>query len=299
MGHGTRGATRPATGTAARPAAGDGGTAVYLYGVARDLDPAALDGATGVAGAPVRGVVAGDLTALVSTVSTVKTDEYGEAALRSGPADRAWAQATAQAHHDVVDRAARTAPTAPVRVATLYRDDARVAEILNAHGARFAAILDRITGRSEWNVAAYASPETLHGGPENPGGGLEPRAEPPTGPQPATGHGLGKARLRRPRADAGHRVGHRADALHAALDDHAAASRHRPRRDPGPRGAAQILNAAYLLDEEQVPSFLAVTRAAGERLDGIDIEVTGPRPPYSFVDPADTTPAPDPRDTAR
>ncbi len=75
MGHGTRGATRPATGTAARPAAGAGGTAVYLYGVARDLDPAALDGATGVAGAPVRGVVAGDLTALVSTV---KTDEYGE-----------------------------------------------------------------------------------------------------------------------------------------------------------------------------------------------------------------------------
>src|SRR5690606_1338204 len=155
------------------------------------------------------------------------------------------------------------------------------------------------------NVAAYASPETRHGGPENPGGGLEHRAEPPTGPQPATdpqsatGHGLGKTRLPRPHADAGHRVGHRADALHAALDDHAAASRHRPRRDPGPRGAAQILNAAYLLDEEQVPSFLAVTRAAGERLDGIDIEVTGPRPPYSFVDPADPTPAPDPRDTAR
>src|SRR5690606_28119598 len=151
----------------------------------------ALDGATGVAGAPVRGVVAGDLTALVSTVSTVKTDEYGEAALRSGPADRAWAQATAQAHHDVVDRAARTAPTAPVRVATLYRDDARVAEILNAHGARFAAILDRITGRSEWNVAAYASPETLHGGPENPGGGLSPEPSPPPAhnPPPVTASG--------------------------------------------------------------------------------------------------------------
>lgn len=283
-------------------------TGVYLYGVARGLNPAALGRARGVAGAPVRGVLAGGLTALVSTVALA---EYGEAALRANLEDLAWLEATARAHHDVVDQAARAAPTAPVRIATIYRDDARVAEVLAAQGDRFTGILDLISGRSEWGVKAYAAPEVMRGdtpatadtaGGTDPGGGLAPRAEPLTGPKPATpsgssgspGGGVGTAYLRRRqeerrrRANAGRRVSEQAGAVHAELADHAVASRHHPPQDPrlSGRPGAQILNAAYLLDEEQVEGFLAVTRAAGERLAGIEVEVTGPWPPYSFIDTA-------------
>ncbi|MFA1543595.1 GvpL/GvpF family gas vesicle protein [Actinomadura monticuli] len=297
-------------------------TAVYLYGVARHLDPAALGDAAGVAGAPVRGVTAGELTALVSTVALA---EYGEAALRANLEDLEWLEATARAHHDVVDRAAHAAPTAPVRIATIYRDDARVAEVLAAQGERFTEILDLISGRSEWGVKAYADPEAMRGddipddipadppdgGGADPGGGLAPRAEPLTGPQPtgpapapSSGGGVGTAYLRRRqqerrrRAEAGRRVGEQADTVHAELADHAVASRHHPPQDPRLSGRAgtQILNAAYLLDEEQVAGFLAVTRAAGERLPGIELEVTGPWPPYSFIDTAAATPAREPGD---
>ncbi|TDB75693.1 gas vesicle protein GvpFL, partial [Actinomadura sp. KC216] len=160
-----------------------GGTAVYLYGVARGLDPDALRGAAGVAGAPVRGVVEGALTALVSTV---RLEEYGEAALRANLEDLAWLEATARAHHAVVDRAAHAAPTAPVAIATIYRDDARVAEVLAEQSARFGAVLDGVAGRSEWGVKAYAVPATDPEAREEdvpePGGGLAPRAEPLTGP---------------------------------------------------------------------------------------------------------------------
>ncbi|MFB4310263.1 GvpL/GvpF family gas vesicle protein [Actinomadura sp. GTD37] len=296
--------------TAARPPGDPAGTAVYLYGVARGLDPAALGDAPGVAGSPVRGVAAGGLTALVSTVALA---DYGEAALRANLEDLAWLEATARAHHDVVDRAAHAAPTAPVRIATIYRDDARVAEVLAAQGDRFTEILDLISGRSEWGVKAYADAETMRGdaptadapatgepsgGGTDPGGGLVRGAEPLTGPQPAAGGGVGTAYLRRRqeerrrRADAGRRVAEQADAVHAELADHAVASRHHPPQDPrlSGRAGAQILNVAYLLDEEQVEGFLAVTRAAGERLQGIEVEVTGPWPPYSFIDTA--TPAP-------
>ncbi|NDU77860.1 gas vesicle protein GvpFL [Actinomadura sp. DSM 109109] len=278
---------------------GPAGTGVYLYGVARGIDPAALADTPGVAGTPVRGVTAAGLTALVSTV---RLDEYGEAALRANLEDLQWLEATARAHHDVVDRAAHAAPTAPVRIATIYRDDARVAEILTEEGARFTEVLDLITGRSEWGVKAYADPELLRGDPagdaqDDPdsGGGLAPGAEPPTGPaDPTTGRsGVGTAYLRRRqqerrrRADAGRRVGEQADAVHAELADHAVASRHHPPQDPRLSGRAgtQILNVAYLLDEEQVEGFLAVTRAAAERLAGIEVEVTGPWPPYSFIEP--------------
>ncbi|TDC02032.1 GvpL/GvpF family gas vesicle protein, partial [Actinomadura bangladeshensis] len=179
--------TGTTTGTSAGTESGAGtgaGTGTYLYGVARGLDLAALGGARGVAGAPVRGVAAGGLTALVSTVALA---EYGEAALRANLEDLAWLEATARAHHDVVDLAAHAAPTAPVRIATIYRDDARVAEVLAAQGDRFTDILDLISGRSEWGVKAYAAPEVMRGdaptdAPTDPGGGLAPRAEPLTGP---------------------------------------------------------------------------------------------------------------------
>jgi hypothetical protein len=131
-------------------------TAVYLYGVTRGLDPAVLGDSPGVAGAPVRGVATGDLTALVSTV---RLDEYGEEALRANLEDLAWIEATARAHHAVVDRAARVAPTAPVRIATVYHDDERVSQVLREGRERFGTALDRITGRSEWGVKAYAYPE--------------------------------------------------------------------------------------------------------------------------------------------
>ncbi|URM93387.1 GvpL/GvpF family gas vesicle protein [Actinomadura madurae] len=304
----------------AAPLAGD--TAVYLYGVARGLDPAALGDAAGVAGAPVRGVRAAGLTALVSTV---RLEEYGEAALRANLEDLAWLEATARAHHDVVDRAAHAAPTAPVRIATIYRDDARVAEVLAAQGERFAEVLDLVSGRSEWGVKAYAAPESLRGeGPaQDSGGGVAPSAEPPTGhhPHPTTGHtapgdtgsggvgsgGVGTAYLRRRqqerrrRAEAGRRIAGQADAVHAELADHAVASRHHPPQDPrlSGRPGTQILNVAYLLDDEQVEGFLAVTRTAAERLEGIEVEVTGPWPPYSFIDTSGPGAATPPREAGQ
>ncbi|WP_131736820.1 GvpL/GvpF family gas vesicle protein [Actinomadura roseirufa] len=291
------------------------GTAVYLYGVARGLDPDALGGAEGVAGTTVRGVVAGGLTALVSTV---RLEDYGEAALRANLEDLAWLEATARAHHEVVDRAAHAAPTAPVRIATLYRDDARVAEVLTEEGARFGAVFDRITGRSEWGVKAYAravpttaAPTTA--GPEpghDPGGGLVSRAEPLTGthaPTPAGAAGVGTAYLRRRqderrrRAEAERRVAERAAAVHAELADHAVAARHHPAQDPRLSGRPdpQILNVSYLLDDEQAPGFEAVVRALAERMTDVEVEVTGPWPPYSFIDTGETTPPPGPRDAPR
>ncbi|WP_067464691.1 GvpL/GvpF family gas vesicle protein [Actinomadura macra] len=270
------------------------GTAVYLYGVARGLDPAALGGTSGVSGAAVRGVVAGGLTALVSTV---RLDDYGEAALRANLENLAWLEETARAHHDVVDRAAHAAPTAPVRIATLYRDDARVAEILATQRDRFGEVLDGIAGRSEWGVKVYASPEPpAEPAGTGPGGGLAPRTEPPTGSQfPPPGSGTAYLRRRqdehRRREDAGRRMAERAAGLHAELAEHAIASRHHPPQDPrlSGREGTQILNVAYLLDEEREAAFLAATRAASGHIEGVELEVTGPWPPYSFID-ADVTP---------
>ncbi|MEU6753322.1 GvpL/GvpF family gas vesicle protein [Spirillospora sp. NPDC046719] len=264
------------------------GLAVYLYGVARGLDPAALDGAAGVGGAPVRTIVrtsaAGTLTALVSTV---RLDQYGEAALRENLEDLAWLEETARAHHDVVDRAAHAAPTAPVRIATIYRDDARVAQVLDEQGDRFALALDRVAGRAEWGVKAYAHREAL-----------EPAQAPePAAPEPGSGGGgppfVRRRLAARPRrADAGRKISEQATAIHDGLAELAVAARHHPPQDPklSGRDGVQILNAAYLLEDGDAEAFAQAARAAGERWPGIEVEVTGPWPPYSFIDTTDPAP---------
>ncbi|MGI5169574.1 GvpL/GvpF family gas vesicle protein [Spirillospora sp. CA-253888] len=263
------------------------GRAVYLYGVARGLDPATVGQVSGVGGAPVRLLAAGDLTALVSTVELA---DFGEEALRVNLEDLTFLEATARTHHEVVDRAAHAAPTAPVRIATIYRDDERVREILTRQHEQFTRVLDRVTGRSEWGVKAYAYAEAYEAAPETgPEAGGEAR--------PAGGAGTAylqrRQQQRRQHQSAARRVGEQAQAIHAELADHAVAVRQHPPQDPRLSGheGTQILNVAYLLDDDQVEGFTAVVRAIDERSAGIGVEVTGPWPPYSFIDTAETTPA--------
>ncbi|MFC4911647.1 GvpL/GvpF family gas vesicle protein [Actinomadura gamaensis] len=262
-------------------------TGIYLYGVARGLAPAALEDVTGVGGAPVRTVVHPD-TPLAALVSTVPLDDFGEAALRENLEDLAWLEGTARAHHQVVAHAARQAPTAPVRIATLYRDDERVRDVLARDHERLTELLDRVTGRTEWGVKAYAEPEPV-------------RQDEPEPAAPESG-GTGTAYLRRRQAQrrtrqaSQDRLAEQARAIHAELADHAVATRQHAAQDPRLSGRAEtlILNMAYLVDDEQTEGFHEVARAIDERLPGVTIEVTGPWPPYSFIDTAETTPTPAP-----
>lgn len=254
-------------------------TAVYLYGVTRGLDPATLGDRPGVAGAAVRGVIAGDLTALVSTV---RLEEYGEDALRANLEDLGWIEATARAHHAVVDRAARAAPTAPVRIATVYHDDERVSEVLRGRRELFGAALDRITGRSEWGVKAYAYPEDR--AEDDPS--RSPAGEGGSQTRVGTAYLRRRQEQRRRRDEAAHRLAERARALDAELRAHAVAVRRHAPQDPRLSGHAgtPILNMAYLLDDARVPEFQALVRDIDERSPGIQIETTGPWPPYSFIE---------------
>jgi hypothetical protein len=269
-------------------------TAVYLYGVTRDLDPAALEGTDGIAAAPVRALTTS--TGLTALVSTVRLDQYGEEALRANLEDLTFLEDTARAHHQVVDRAARAAPTAPVRIATLYRDDERVVQVLTEQHDHFARALDAITGRTEWGIKAYAHAEAYQNPPAGTGTPPAPAADAATTTTDtggaAGGGGAGTAYLkrrqdeRRRRQDATRRITEQAEALHAELAAHAAASRQHPPQDPRLSGheGTLVLNVAYLVEDAHSEAFLQTARDFDERLPGIEVEVTGPWPPYSFIE---------------
>ncbi len=241
---------------------------VYVYAVtdAGAPDPAA---GPGVDGAAVRRVVSGALAAVVSSVDAVR---FSEDALRRSLEDLPWLEATARAHHGVVAAAAQAGPVAPVRLATVYLDDDRVRALLDERAHGFAAALDRIRGRVEWGVKAFAVPSA---------GTAEPQPAPGSGPGTAY---LARRRAERDRAARGREdAAAAAEAVHRELAAVALASRRYPPQDPRLTGHREemVLNAAYLVD---TGGAAALRQLVEERTaPALRLELTGPWAPDSFA----------------
>jgi hypothetical protein len=262
-------------------------TAVYLYAVCRDDVPAPAPGeASGHhGGGPVRTLPAGPLTALVQDVPAA---EFTEEALRERLTDRGELERCARTHHEVVARAAGHTDVLPLPLATLYRPEANLLDTLRTDAARFGAALARIAGREEWGVKVYAAPKPTASSAPGPA----PAPEPPTVPAAPAAATSGRAyldrvrgrnRAREERADTALRCGER---IEEALRGTAVAVRRLRTHGPETTGGRrpQLLNAACLLprgEDAALSDAVARLRAA----EAVDIEVTGPWVPYSFVDP--------------
>nr|WP_055506706.1 GvpL/GvpF family gas vesicle protein [Nonomuraea pusilla] len=248
----------------------DAGT--YLYAVAGDSGTPVPEGLTGVAGTPVRAVRASGLVAYVSTVSL---DEFGEEPLSRSMEDLDWLDATARAHHHVVEAVAAEAPAVPVRLVTVYSGDEQVLALLEERGDDFGEALSRVAGRREWGVKVYAEPDDQAAEPAEQGGGA------------ATGPGAAYLKRRqaglRSREEAWRRAAARAERVHDVLASIAVASRRHRAQDPQLSGRKEwmVLNGAYLVDDDRAEEF---ARAVDDlRAQGGELELTGPWAPYSFA----------------
>lgn len=254
------------------------GHGVWVYAVTAEAD-LDLRGTTGLADQPVRNVTGSGLAAVVSSVDLA---EYGEESLRDKLEDLATLESIARAHHDVVATAWDQAPVVPMRLATVYRDDARVAAMLTERRADLTTALGRLTGHAEWGVKAYATaPDET--GPAEP-------AEASTRP--------GTDYLRRRRAEMSSAEQSRRAALAASDDVHAqlsgladATRRHVP-QDPGLSGEADpmLLNGAYLVADDRAEEFVCAVRDLDDRHAAVRLELTGPWPAYSFAGDGEAQP---------
>jgi hypothetical protein len=215
---------------------------------------------------------------IVAVVSPVPLAEFDETALRAKLERLPWLEATARAHHAVVDAVAACGVTLPLRLATVYRGDERVAEVLRQDYPRFRTALDRLEGRVELGVKIYS----------------DPRATAPVTSPPAR-QGLPQAApaQHRARDDAWQRAAAATARVDATLAELAVDSRHRPPQSPRLSGARgeNVLNATYLVDAERAEEFAARARHVDAEAPGARVELTGPWAPYSFAPPDDQEPA--------
>lgn len=239
----------------------------YLYAVSRGLDIDDLGGLLGLGDVLVEGVEVGGLTGLVSTVDL---DEYGEEGLRQNLERLDWLEMAARGHDAVVQAAASVAPTAPMRLATIFRDDDGVRRRLSEQHDRISAVLDRVEGHEEWSVKVLT---------------------PPHDDEPADRPSSGGDYLRRRQAEQRAResdLGHARDAaeqVHEGLVPLVAASRRLPPQDPRLTGdtGTMVHNAAYLVSRESSDAFAAALGELAATHPEVLVDARGPWPPYSFA----------------
>jgi hypothetical protein len=253
------------------------GEALWAYCVARD-DAALPDGGPGV---HPRGELTwlrdGDLALLCSEVPLA---EFAEEPLRRNLNDLPWLERTARAHEAAIATAFAQSPVVPMRLCTIFADEAGARGMLRERAAALASALEAIAGREEWSVKLLVDRERL--------------AEELRAPAEETGEpGSGAAYLllrreeRRLREAVDERAAGLAEDVHAHLQERAVDARVRPAQNRELSGyeGDMVLNGAYLVERDQADGLRALVAELQERHRalGVGIELGGPFPPYSFV----------------
>ena len=240
----------------------------YVYGVVDgDADASLFAGVAGVGSSSAHLVPQDGVAAIVGLVSL---DEFGEEPLSANLERPAWLAAQARAHDRVLAQAVGRTALVPFRFGTVYVSEARVRELLHARSLELIAQLDRLRGRVELGVKAFAS-------------AAEPVSAAAT---PASGRDylLLKQRERTRSAEVAAAARERAGVVHDRLASLAEDARANPpqRHELSGRAEPMLLNGAYLVPVERQDAFAA----AAEELQGasLELELTGPWPPYNFVE---------------
>ncbi|MFC8230308.1 GvpL/GvpF family gas vesicle protein [Streptomyces sp. NPDC057287] len=267
---------------------------VYVYAVAVDGDGDG-DGLSqyvhtlGGLGDPPRLIRHEGLAAIVADVPQ---DTFSSDALKEQLEDLGRLEALARAHHGCIQAAAALTTLLPLRLTTVYVDDARVAAMLSENAPAFRQALELLTGQVELGVKIFADPEAVLASSAPATGGE--RTDAPSGgaADGRIGNSPGRDYLKRRRAQRTrqadtYRV---AGAVAQRAVDTAAgyATAHIPHRlQQGALGAARgenLVNDAYLVPAQFVDEFAAALTELVDGTPGVAIEVTGPWVPYSFTE---------------
>ncbi len=252
-------------------------TGLYVYGL---VPRGALERAPDLPGVdsarPVELRCEGGICAIVSRVDL---DRFDEEPLRERLADMDWVERTARRHQEVLDAVLAACTPIPMRLCTVYQDDAGLRRMLDEHQEGLLAALTELSGTLEWGVQAFHVPET-------------PAAPPRPGGQPgetASGTAYLQTRLRQRHAaeHAEAEIARACEELHDALSGLALAARlGAPQRpEASGRDTPMVLNAVYLVANADRARFTQRTAQLGSALAprGVALRLTGPWAPYSFV----------------
>jgi hypothetical protein len=257
------------------PALQANGTGWYLYGVI----------AAEQAVHPGHGVSVVSEGAVAGVTSRVSLEEFDEATLPQKLADTPWLEQKIRAHEQVLESVLETAPVIPCRFCTIYRSEDDLRLFLAERSDALTQALERVAGRVELGVKAFVDQERFASGGALRNDAIREHAE--RASQAAGGRAyLEQRRLEQLVAEELARFkGEVADELHerllAAADDGVRLALQRPELTG--RDEEMLFNGAYLVRDQARFEQELSGLAEEQRESGVELELTGPWPPYNFV----------------
>lgn len=220
---------------------------------------------------------------LAAIVSSVPLEEFDEEQLRENLNDVVWLEEKARAHEAVLEAMLESTTVVPTRLCTIFRDEKQLREMMGREGAALLEALERLEGKSEWGVKAFAEPDALDRA------AVERAAEQSGGE--ALSPGAAYMNRRRKEARAREEAEEIADGWAQQIHEHfargAAEALLNPlqRREVSGNEGDMLLNGVYLVESESVDRFreLAAELDREYRGLGVSVELTGPWPAYNFV----------------
>ena len=255
-----------------------GGNATYVYGlIAASRRPSLARVPRGLpAAGPVRLLELDDSRPRQwLVVATVPLARYGEAAIKRGLNDLAWVSRAAVGHERVIEAFARADAILPMKLFTIFSNDDRALEDIRRNRSRIAGLLRRVSGHHEWGVR-MAFARVAGAGSAN-----ARRSASTTG----AGYLAGKKATRDERAEEVRLARDAAIGLYEAAATLATRSKNRSVSELPGGADTLLLDAVFLVPTRREGGFKkTIARQAREaRRSGGRVTLTGPWPPYSFV----------------
>jgi hypothetical protein len=268
------------------PTAGDEATMVtYAFGIVSATVsnlPTELEGVA--AGHTVRLVPSGQLSAIVCSAPRA---EFEKDAFEQNLQDRDWLAPRARLHNKVLREVNEVTTVVPLRFGTTLQSDDDLRGWMERHEAELRDALQRLEGREEWGVRLYRRYDKLieH---------LRHKPNTHAAGAGASGQSPGKSYLQeKQRQDASREEAEKVSKATArrCRDELAGAAEQTTMLRLDSETPAQdqpqlILNTSHLVAQSQQKQFHALAESLAEEVEarGFSLEVTGPWPPFSFVE---------------
>jgi Gas vesicle synthesis protein GvpL/GvpF len=257
-------------------------SATYVYCVVASARPPRLDAAPkGLPGTSRPRLLEID-RGLVAIIASAPLSRYSEAAINRGLANLDWVSAAAMAHEALVEHFVDADAVLPMKLFTMFTSDERALAHLRAQRSRLVSAVKRVAKHQEWGVRVLLDRAIAIADAEK----RVDRRRRPTASTPTGAAYLSRKKAHR---DASAELATRARETVAALYDRLASSarlaRRRSAREMPAQGGSLLLDAAFLVAKSRSRAFrsLAAREARALAPQGYAVDLTGPWPPYTFV----------------
>jgi hypothetical protein len=250
--------------------------ATYVYClVAADRRPTLKGVPRGIAGTGALRLVDVD-RGLWLVVADAPLDRYGSKAIDAKLSDLDWVSRLAVDHEAVVESFIGLKAVLPMKLFTLFSSDTRAVEHIADERRRIDTVLKRVARRVEWGVRVVLDRNKA----------LANRRAAKAAP---VSSGLSYLTHKKGERDAAAELATRARTvvveLYDRLSESAALSRRRPPSELPVQGGPLLLDAAFLVPQAKSARFRALAERQADALTrrGYRVTVSGPWPPYSFI----------------